>query len=103
MYFYIDSKSGNIIASKKYLQQGVKWMIYLDIIHELAHVKQFRAGKNLYDTKYTYANRKTEIAAYLFCCKEAKRIGLNRKQIINYLKVPWISRKECMELAKRVL
>lgn len=101
-YMYVDPSDGYVIVSQKYLQEGEPESLYLDIIHELVHVKQWHEGKDLYDRKYGYIDRPTELEAYALVVVEAKRIGMAEKDIIDYLEVPWISRTELQALVKRL-
>jgi hypothetical protein len=101
-YMYIDSKNGHIVISKKYLQNGNQTDIYLDLIHELYHIKQFKEGKELFDPKYKYVDRPTEIEAYKYTVQEAKRIGLTDKRICQYLKTEWINDVDFKRLTKAV-
>jgi hypothetical protein len=43
-YMYVDGSDGHLVISKGYLTTGNKTEIYLDLIHELCHVKQFMDG-----------------------------------------------------------
>ena len=99
-YMYVDGGDGHLVISKNYLKNGNKIDIYLDLIHELCHVKQFIEGKELFDPKYDYVERPTEIEAYLYCVQEAKRIGFNEERICHYLKTEWISDNDLKRLAK---
>ena len=65
--------------------------IYLDLIHELVHVKQLMEGKKLLDRHYIYVNRPTEIEAFRFTVEEARRIGLSEEQICEYLRTEHMS------------
>lgn len=101
-YMYVDPSDGYVIISRKYLQEGDPESLYLDIIHELVHVKQWHEGKDLYDRQYDYIERPTELEAYALVVVEAKRIGMAEKDIVDYLDVPWISRNELQALVKRL-
>jgi hypothetical protein len=101
-YMHVDGTDGHIIISKKYLQNGNKIDIYLDLIHELYHVKQFMDGKELFDKNYKYVDRPTEIEAYHYTVQEAKRIGLPEKRICQYLKTEWINDTDFNRLKKAV-
>jgi hypothetical protein len=101
-YMHIDSKNGHIVISKKYLQNGNQTDIYLDLIHELYHIKQFREGRELFDPKYKYVDRPTEIEAYKYTVQEAKRIGLTNEHICQYLKTEWINTSDFKRLTKAV-
>ena len=78
---YVDGADGHLVISKGYLNTGNKTDIYLDLIHELCHVKQFMDGKELFDPRYEYVDRPTEIEAYRYSVQEARRIGLPEERI----------------------
>jgi len=101
-YMYINNVDGHIVISKDYLQKGNKTDIYLDLIHELCHVKQFMEGRELFDPKYKYVDRPTEIEAYHYTVQEARRIGLTEKRICQYLKTEWINNSDFKRLTKAV-
>ena len=95
----VSDEDGHIFASQQYLNEGEQWSVYLDAVHELVHVKQFKDGKELFDRRYDYVDRPTELEAYRIGTKEARRIGLNDREIFDYLEVPWISKEEHRRLA----
>ena len=101
-YMYIDDINGHLVVSSRYLNKGNKIDIYLDLIHELVHVKQFLEGKNLFDSKYSYVDRPTELEAYAYTVKEARRLGLNDARILRYLETEWISPIDLKRLANSV-
>ena len=101
-YMGVNSANGHLMASPKYLNEGDKTDIYLDVIHELVHVKQFMEGKDLFDTHYSYTERPTEIEAYRYAVEEARRLGLSEARICEYLKTEWMSEKELKQLASTV-
>ncbi|HVP92218.1 MAG TPA: hypothetical protein VMS94_00600, partial [Acidobacteriota bacterium] len=70
-YMFVDGQDGHIVISSRYLQNGDKVDIYLDLIHELVHVRQFMEGKQLFDSHYGYADRPTEVEAYRYAVQEA--------------------------------
>jgi len=76
--------------------------IYLDIIHELVHVKQFMEGKELRDGNFSYVDRPTEIEAYRHAVEEARALGMNDKQILEYLRTERMSDENLNRLAKAV-
>ena len=99
-YMYVDDTNGTIVVSPKYLQSAGPNLLYLDIVHELVHVKQYKEGRELFDSKYSYVDRPTELEAYRITLDEARRIGMTEEQIEDYLYVEWISKKEHKKLAK---
>ena len=101
-YMYVDGSDGHLVISKGYLNNGDKTDIYLDLIHELCHVKQFMEGKELFDPRYDYVERPTEIEAYRYAVKEARRIGFSEERIRCYLWTEWMSENDFKILAKSV-
>ena len=93
-YLRVDGETGNIIINPEYLKAGHERHLYLDVIHELAHVKQFMEGKELYDRRYAYFERPTEIEAYKVAVEEARRIGMGNEEIVEYLRVEWVTEEE---------
>ena len=70
------------------------------LIHELVHVRQFREGRQLFDRRYGYTDRPTEIEAYRYAVEEAKRIGMTDEEILRYLKTEWMSEENHRKLAE---
>jgi len=101
-YMYVDSATGHLVVSARYLKTGDKVDIYLDLIHELCHVRQLMEGRDLFDPKYSYVERPTEIEAYRYTVEEARRLGLSDKRICEYLKTEWMSDRDLKFLAKAV-
>jgi hypothetical protein len=101
-YMYVDDSDGHLVISKSYLDTGNKTDIYLDLIHELCHVKQFMEGKELFDQRYDYVDRPTEIEAYRYTVNEARRLGLSEERIRYYLWTEWINEDAFKRLAKSV-
>lgn len=102
MYMYIDDKAGNIIAGLGYLRDGDEKTLYLDVLHELTHIRQWHAGKELWDRRYAYVDRPTEIEAYKVAVDEARRLGMTDREIADYLRVEWTSREEHERLCKHL-
>jgi hypothetical protein len=99
-YMYVNDEDGSLVVGVDYLKNGDSQHLYLDVIHELVHVKQFLEGKNLFDNRYGYVDRPTEIEAYRCCVDEARRIGMREDAIAEYLYVEWITRKDHAKLLK---
>lgn len=96
-YLYVDDERGMIVVSSTYLRSGEKRYLYLDVIHELVHIRQLREGKELFDKRYVYVRRPTEIEAYRTTVKEARRIGMSDEEIAEYLRVEWVTELEFRE------
>lgn len=99
-YMFIDSSDGHLVINSRYLNSGNKTDIYLDLIHELFHIKQFMDGRELFDPHYSYIERPTEIEAYSYTVREARRMGLSDERILLYLKTEWMSQEDLQKLAK---
>lgn len=98
----VDNHNGHISIGIEHLRHADSAILYLDIVHELVHVRQFRQGLDLYDKAKPYVDRPTEIEAYLLTVEEARRIGFTRDQIVDYLRVDWISQAEHRRLVKNL-
>jgi hypothetical protein len=101
-YMGTSDEDGHLIISAHYLKEGDSRSIYLDVIHELVHVRQFREGKQLFDENYEYADRPTELEAYRHALKEARRLGMSDDEIFEYLKVTWLNEDEVERLARNI-
>jgi len=97
---FVDNRDGSITIGMPHLQQAPGEILYLDIIHELCHVKQHLVGLNLYDRSKSYVDRETEIEAYRVTVQEARRIGFDDEAIAGYLHVPWITGEEYERLVR---
>ena len=101
-YMGVSEVDGHMIMSADYLSKGNRVDIYLDIVHELVHVRQFMEGKELFDHNFEYVERPTEVEAYRVAVEEARRLGLSEKRICQYLKTEWMTDEEFRRLAKSV-
>lgn len=101
-YMWVNPLDGHLTVSSHYLNSGDRIDIYLDVIHELVHVKQFLDGKELFDSEYSYSERPTEIEAYRIAVKEARSLGLSEGRICQYLKTEWMSDDDLAKLCAAV-
>ncbi|MDD5170424.1 MAG: hypothetical protein PHN75_16530 [Syntrophales bacterium] len=99
---YVSNDDGSITIGLTHLRHAPEEILYLDIIHELCHVKQYMEGRDLYDCSKAYVDRETEIEAYKVTVQEARRIGLDDAAISNYLRVSWITPEEHKRLECRM-
>lgn len=101
-YMGVDNTDGHLLVNGRYLNSGNKVEIYLDVVHELCHVKQWMEGKDLFDPNYEYVDRPTEVEAYRYAVQEAKRLKLSNTQILEYLKTEWISKQDLKRLVENI-
>ena len=99
-YMGVSEIDGHLFVSSVYLKTGDILDIYLDVIHELVHVRQFMEGKNLFESRFDYVDRPTEIEAYRHVVGEARRLGLSDKKICQYLRTEWMSDDDLKRLAE---
>jgi len=96
----VNPSNGHLIVNPDYLRNGDRVDIYLDVIHELVHVRQWMDGKSLFGGGYRYVERPTEVEAYRYTVEEARRLGLSDERICRYLKTEWMNADDLRQLAK---
>ena len=101
-YMGVSSEDGHIRINAHYLNTGRFIDLYLDIIHELVHVRQFLDGRELRDPHYAYVDRPTEIEAFQYTVAEARRLGLSNQEILEYLQTEHMSDEQLRRLAHAV-
>jgi hypothetical protein len=97
-YMYIDDRNGRLVVNADYLKRGKRVYVYLDVIHELVHIRQYEKGMELFDKRFAYVDRPTELEAYKKTVAEARRLGLSGSALIRYLEVEWVSKKDFSRL-----
>ena len=99
-YMGVNPSNGHLMVNPNYLRKGDRVDIYLDVIHELVHVRQWMDGKSLFGGDYRYVERPTEVEAYRYTVEEARRIGLSDERICRYLRTEWMRDDDLKQLAK---
>ena len=99
-YMSVSDEDGHLVVSTHHLKNADAKVLYLDVIHELFHVKQFMEGKNLFQSEFEYVDSPIEVPAYRFTVEEAKRIGMGSDEIVEYLKVEWVTEEQHARLVK---
>ena len=99
-YMGVNPFNGHLMVNPRYLNDGDKLDIYLDLVHELVHIRQLMDGAELFDVSYGYVERPTEIEAYRYTVEEARRLGKSDERICEYLKTEWMSDDDLRQLAK---
>lgn len=101
-YMGVSDEDGHLLVSAHYLRTGKPRDVYMDVIHELVHVKQFRDGRKLFPDGFEYSTAPTEIEAYRVCIAEGRRLGMDDRELFEYLKVEWMDPTELRRLARNV-
>lgn len=100
-YMGTSDVDGHLLISTHHLAESDLRTVYLDLVHELCHVRQFRAGRPLFYPKLSYVDAPSEIDAYRRTVREGRRIGMTDRALREYLKVEWISTAEHRRLCRR--
>jgi hypothetical protein len=101
-YMRINDEKGSIIVNTKYLKEGDETHLYLDVVHELVHIRQHMEGKKLWDKRYAYVDRPTELEAYRATVAEARRVGMEEDEILKYLRMDAADDSELGKLMEKI-
>jgi hypothetical protein len=101
-YMGTSDVDGHLLVSTRHLQNAEFRVLYLDIVHELCHVRQFRQQRPLFYPKLPYVDAPSEIEAYTLTVQEGRRIGMTDPELYDYLQLDWVSEKDHRRLARRV-
>jgi hypothetical protein len=101
-YCYVDVKIPAIILAEDYYHRANPLDLYLDMTHELTHLRQLAEGKNLWDHSLHYVDRPTEIEGYAIAVEEGLRLGMTEDEIMHHLSNPWLSNAEVTRLRKNI-
>jgi hypothetical protein len=99
-YMGTSDLDGHLLISTHHLRESDLTTIYLDLVHELCHVRQFQRGRPLFYPKLSYVDAPSEIEAYRFTVTEGRRLGLSDAELLEYLTIEWISPAELRRLAR---
>ncbi len=101
-YMGVHGDDGHLLVNANWLNSAPDRDLYLDIVHELVHVRQHREGKELFDENYDYVDRPTEIEAYKVAVAEARAIGMSEREIYHYLRMERFTNEEHHKLCSNV-
>jgi len=98
MYMGVRDTDGNLGVGTYHLKNSDLRTLYLDIVHELFHVKQFMQDRQYFRQEHwkylkdgfdssLYFRSPIEIPAYRHAVDEAKRIGMSYDEIEDYLRM----------------
>ena len=101
MYMGIRDDDGNIAVGTYHLRHSTDRVLYLDIVHELFHIKQWMRDKEWFTEEHEkfmgnfelYYSSPLEVPAYAHTVREAERLGMSRKEIAEYLKMMPVPQK----------
>ena len=99
-YMSFSDVDGHIRINADYLNKGDTTDLYLDMLHQLVHLKQFREGHEIFKKNLIWVDRTLEIEASQYAVDEARRLGMNDEEIFEYLRNSRISENDLHALAK---
>jgi len=97
-----NPESPIIILFESYYRQGNPLDLYIDLAHELTHLRQHAEGKDLWDHEFHYVDRPTEIEGYAVAVEEGVRLGMTEEDVIRHLSNPWLSPAETARLRENI-
>ena len=101
-YCYVDVKIPAIVLIEDYYIRGNALDLYLDLAHELTHLRQLAEGRNIWDHSLHYVDRPTEIEGFAVAVEEGIRLGMTEMQVIQHLSNPWLSDDEVDRLRRNI-
>ena len=95
MYMGIMDDDGNLAVGTYHLRHSTTRTLYLDIVHELFHIKQWMRDKEWFTAEHEkfmgdfdlYYVSPIEVPAYKHAVREAERLGMAPEEIVEYLKM----------------
>lgn len=97
-FAYVDVETPCIVLAEHYYRTGSDLDLYLDMLHEVAHIRQHHEGLDLWDERYAYVDRPTEIEGYAVAVEEGRRLGMTDKEVLEHLSNPWMDADDVARL-----
>jgi hypothetical protein len=101
-FAYVDVETPCIVFAEQYYRTGSDLDVYLDMLHELTHIRQHHEGKDLWDERYAYVDRPTEIEGYAVAVEEGRRLGMSDEDVVEHLTNPWMDKADVDRLVDHV-
>lgn len=101
-FAYVDVETPCIVLAQEYYATGTDLDLYLDMLHELTHIRQHRDGLDLWDERHAYVDRPTEIEGYAVAVEEGRRLGMRDDDVLAHLSNPWMDAEDVRRLAEHV-
>lgn len=90
-FVWVDEEAPAIVLIEDYYRRGNARDLYLDLLHELTHLRQLAEGRDIWDDRFRYVDRPTEIEGYAIAIEEGRRLGMTEAEISRHLSNPWMS------------
>ena len=101
-FCWVDVVVPCIVLNSGYYRDGSELDLYLDLLHELTHLRQVAEGRNVWDESYEYVDRPTEVEAYAVAVEEGRRLGMNDEDVVHHLSNPWMSAADVQKLVANI-
>jgi hypothetical protein len=101
-FAYVDVEMPCIVLAEEYYKTGTALDLYLDMLHELTHIRQHHEGRDLWDERYAYVDRITEIEGYAVAVEEGRRLGMTDEEVISHLSNPWMDEDDVRKLQENI-
>lgn len=101
-FAYVDVERPAIVLAEDYYKSGTDLDLYLDMLHELAHIRQHHEGRDLWDERFAYVDRITEVEGYAVAVEEGRRLGLTDAEVIEHISNPWMDADDVKKLEQNV-
>jgi len=99
---HVDTTEPSIVIDPSYYHTATPADLYLDVLHELTHLRQHLDGQDIWDDHLPYEQRPTEIEAFAIAVLEAQRRGLSEAAILAYLRQPWLTEVAVQQLRANI-
>ncbi|HEY3451300.1 MAG TPA: hypothetical protein VGK67_33385 [Myxococcales bacterium] len=97
-YAFVDVEAPCIVLSESYYASGAHLDLYLDLLHELTHLRQLAEGFDLWDERFEYVDRPTEVEGYAVAIEEGRRLGMTEDDVFRHLSNPWMTEADVRRL-----
>lgn len=101
-YLWVDVRIPAIMLIEDYYRKAHPLDLYLDLVHELTHLRQFAEGKNIWEHSIPYVDRITEIEGYALAVEEGMRLGMDEDEVIRHLSNPWMTEDDVSRLRRNI-
>jgi hypothetical protein len=101
-YAYIEVDTPCVNLAWSYYKLGRGLDLYLDLLHELTHLRQLAGGADLWDKRFPYVDRWTEVEGYAVAVEEGLRLGMTVEDVRDHLSNPWMTRADVAKLETNI-
>jgi deoxyribonuclease V len=101
-YAFVDVETPCIVLSEAYYRKGSHLDLYMDLLHELTHLRQLTEGFDLWDDRFEYVDRPTEVEGYAVAIEEGRRLGMTERDAFQHLSNPWMTEADTRRLIAHI-